>query len=149
MSYTALRRGRRSLACHAYNVTFVTAGRRALFADFALGRLVARELTRLGQEGVVTSFAWVVMPDHVHWLFTLNDVLDLSEAVARAKGRSARTVNLTRGETGRVWQPGFYDHGMRVDADIRKAARYIVANPIRAGLAVSVGEYPLWDAAWL
>jgi len=28
-------------------------------------------------------------------------------------------------------------------------ARYIVANPLRAGLVSRVGDYPLWDACWL
>ncbi|MFV3290267.1 transposase, partial [Pseudomonas sp. NY11955] len=28
-------------------------------------------------------------------------------------------------------------------------ARYIVANPIRAGLVSRVGDYPHWDAVWL
>jgi putative transposase len=29
------------------------------------------------------------------------------------------------------------------------AARYIVANPLRAGIANSLAEYPHWDATWL
>ncbi len=28
-------------------------------------------------------------------------------------------------------------------------ARYIIANPLRAGLVGRVGDYPLWDAVWL
>jgi hypothetical protein len=28
-------------------------------------------------------------------------------------------------------------------------ARYIVANPLRAGLVEHLGDYPLWDAVWL
>jgi len=28
-------------------------------------------------------------------------------------------------------------------------ARYIVANPLRAGLVERIGDYPLWDATWL
>ena len=31
----------------------------------------------------------------------------------------------------------------------RAAARYIVANPLRAGLVKQIGDYPLWDAIWL
>jgi hypothetical protein len=28
-------------------------------------------------------------------------------------------------------------------------ARYIVANPLRAGLVEHLGDYPHWDAVWL
>jgi hypothetical protein len=28
-------------------------------------------------------------------------------------------------------------------------ARYIVANPLRAGLVSRVGHYPFWNAVWL
>jgi hypothetical protein len=28
-------------------------------------------------------------------------------------------------------------------------ARYVVANPLRAGLVKRLGDYPLWDAIWL
>jgi hypothetical protein len=38
---------------------------------------------------------------------------------------------------------------MRKDQDLQVAARYIVANPLRAGLVKRVGDYPLWDAIWL
>ena len=28
-------------------------------------------------------------------------------------------------------------------------ARYIVANPLRAGLVTKIGDYPFWNAVWL
>ena len=33
--------------------------------------------------------------------------------------------------------------------DIQAAARYIIANPLRAGLAERAGDYPYWDCIWL
>jgi putative transposase len=32
---------------------------------------------------------------------------------------------------------------------MRAIARYVVANPLRAGLAGTIGDYPYWDAVWL
>jgi len=32
---------------------------------------------------------------------------------------------------------------------VQATARYIVANPLRAGLVERLGDYPLWDAVWL
>ena len=48
-----------------------------------------------------------------------------------------------------VWQRGFHDYALGVDKDIVHVARYIVANPLRAGLVSRIGDYPLWDAKWL
>jgi hypothetical protein len=48
-----------------------------------------------------------------------------------------------------VWQKGFYDHALREGEALQNVARYIVANPLRAGLVAHIGDYPLWDAVWL
>ena len=42
-----------------------------------------------------------------------------------------------------------HDRALRRDEDLLAVARYIVANPLRAGLVRRVGDYPLWDAVWL
>jgi len=41
------------------------------------------------------------------------------------------------------------DHALRSDEDLRAVARYVIANPVRAGLAQRVGGYPFWDAVWI
>ncbi|MGA9470718.1 MAG: transposase, partial [Candidatus Macondimonas sp.] len=49
----------------------------------------------------------------------------------------------------RIWQPGFHDRAMRREEDLRSAARYLVGNPLRAGLVEKAGDYPHWDAVWI
>lgn len=139
----ALRRGRVSLPNQAYILTTVTAARRPLFADLYAGRCVVQEMRRLHEAGLVESLAFVVMPDHLHWLLTLHDGWSLSRVVQLLKGRSARRLGFP------IWQRGYHDHAIREDGDLHAAARYIVANPLRAGLVDRVGDYPLWDAVWL
>jgi REP element-mobilizing transposase RayT len=73
----------------------------------------------------------------------------LSGIARLVKGRSARQVNLAIGGRGGVWQAGFHDHALRKEEDMQAVARYVVANPLRAGLVTRLGDYPLWDAAWL
>lgn len=141
--------GRVSLPGYAYMVTTVTQGRVPLFADFSCARLVVREMRRIEQEGLVQSMAWVLMPDHLHWLFTLGEQVDLSAAIKRFKGRSSVAANGYLGRSGAVWQRGFHDHAVREGEDVQVMARYIVANPLRAGLVNGVGNYPLWDAIWV
>jgi REP element-mobilizing transposase RayT len=142
-----LRKGRVSEPGRSYVVTTVTQDRRPLFTDWAAGRVVVDSLRRLHAGGDVTSLAFVVMPDHVHWLFTLASRSTLPFVVQGFKGGSAR--RLGKRVAGPVWQRGYYDHALRGDEDLRAQARYIVANPLRAGLVHSLGDYPLWDAVWL
>jgi hypothetical protein len=62
---------------------------------------------------------------------------------------SAHKLNRQIGRTGSIWQEGFHDHAIRREERLRDTARYIIANPVRAGLAKSVRDYPHWYAAWV
>jgi len=99
--------------------------------------------------GHVESLAFVVMPDHFHWLFSLTSSRPLSESIKNVKAFSARRINEILGSRGAVWQTAFYDRAIRQEEDLEGVARYIVANPLRAGIVGSVKEYPLWDAKWI
>jgi len=149
MTYNALRRGRCSIPGHVYVVTTVCSHRRPIFLDFACARDVIAEMRRLHDLNHVRSLAFVVMPDHVHWLFELGSPLALEQVLQEFKGRSARTVNRRLGQRGALWQKTYFDHALRGDEDLRAQARYIVANPLRAGLVEDIGAYPHWDAVWL
>ena len=83
------------------------------------------------------------MPDHVHWLLQLEGNGRLSESVRVYKAKVSLILRQ------QIWQRGFHDHALREEGDVRDIARYIIANPLRAGLAERVGEYPYWDAIWL
>jgi REP element-mobilizing transposase RayT len=70
-----------------------THNREDLFKDLFSGRIVVAELQRLDREGVAISHAWVIMPDHVHWLLGLTGKQDLPQVAMLLKGRSARKIN--------------------------------------------------------
>jgi putative transposase len=144
----ALRRGRFSETGRVYLLTTVTEGRRPLFADWRIGRLLVAEMRGEHEAGYVDSLAWVLMPDHLHWLIVLRQG-DLETLMRRVKSRSAIALNRALQTEGRVWQKGYHDHAARAEEDLRAMARYVVANPLRAGLVDKLGDYPLWDAAWL
>ncbi len=74
---------------------------------------------------------------------------ELSILVNRLKGATARAINASLGVRGHVWSKGFHDRALRTEGSLVDAARYIVRNPVRAGLAANVGQYPFWDAVWL
>ena len=140
----ALRQGRVSRLGQIYLITTVTLKREPLFANLRAGRHVVRELMSSDTE----TLAFVVMPDHVHWLMQLHGT-PLHALVQRMKSLSAVAVNRELGRSEAVWQPGYHDRAMRRDEDLRAAARYIVANPLRAGLVHNLLDYPLWDACWM
>ncbi len=144
-----LRLGRVSLPGQPYHIISATHGRRALFADPAAARVVVRAMRRMQEDNWLHSHAWVLMPDHLHWLFTLGERADLSTTLNRFKSGSAHAVRGLVGDAPKIWQSGFFDHGVRSDEDLLGIARYIIANPLRAGLCDSVGDYPWWDAEWL
>ena len=150
MYYNAkdLRRGRISDLNRAYLITTVTHKRNPIFSDFEVARLLIRELHSTCKELGIESLSWVVMPDHLHWVFVLNHSL-ISEVVRRLKGKSAYAINRHRRCHSKIWQKGFHDHAIRKDEDIKAIARYIIANPLRAGLVENIGDYPFWDAVWL
>jgi len=114
-----------------------------------LSRLVIAEMRKIHDQGLVSSLAWVLMPDHLHWLFTLGQPYDLRTAMKLFKGRSARTANKVLHRSGTFWQTGYYDHAVRSDEVLEKLGRYIVANPLRSKLVNSLARYALWDAVWV
>jgi len=145
----ALRRGRASETGRAYLLTAVTHNRQPIFADWQLARLLIKEMRSLHDAKLVESFAWVVMPDHLHWLIKLGP-LTLAKLMQQIKSRSAIAINKACPDHyARLWQKGFHDHALRSEEDLQETARYIVANPLRAGLIQHIGDYPLWDAIWL
>jgi REP element-mobilizing transposase RayT len=86
--------------------------------------------------------AWVIMPNHVHLLFTPHGDGDVSELLRRLKGYSAREVNKLLGRTGQpFWQDESYDHLVRNREEFRRIERYIVNNPVKAGLVQCAEEF--------
>jgi putative transposase len=59
-----LRLGRFSQVGQIYSVTSITEQRRLLFGDWRIGRLVVDEFQRTDAQGLTSSLAWVIMPDH-------------------------------------------------------------------------------------
>ena len=144
-----LRKGRASIPGQVYLVTTVTAERKPLFADLFKGRIVVNALRHQEIAGNVQSLAFVLMPDHLHWLLELKNRKGLSAVIAVVKSFSAREINQKAGTSGQIWQSGFHDHAVRTEVDLKSLARYVVANPLRAGIVKRIGDYPLWDAVWL
>lgn len=103
------------------------------------------ELTRVLQETIIVTaaeresllFAWCIMPEHLHALVQDDDAMDFVRLI---KGRSvpaARRYDRPR----KLWQRSFFDHALRDEESIEHAARYILDNPVRAGLVEHATDY--------
>ncbi len=138
-----LRRGRVSIPNQIYSITTVTKNRVPIFQDFYRARKAVRIIKRQHDSAYFDCLCFVVMPDHLHLLIQLKETITLEKSVQQTKALISQHLGMP------IWQKGFYDRAIRKDEDIKAIARYIVANPLRAGLVGSVRKYPHWDCIWL
>lgn len=143
-----LRKGRYSSPNNLYLITTVTHQRKPIFTQLSLARMAINALRYHDDQKRITTLAYVLMPDHLHWLFQLHSET-LSRIMRDFKGYSSRQINKQTGQNGKVWQAGYHDHALRGDEDVQRVARYIVTNPLRAGLVDQIGMYSHWDAVWV
>lgn len=136
MSSSLPQRGRVSAVGGIYILTTVSHRRQPLFEEPDKAGAVIEALRHIERSGRSHSYAWVVMPDHVHWMMELRSGT-LATCMNIFKSRSSRLMG-----RGRIWQPGYHDHALRDGESLAHVARYIVGNPIRAGLAEQAGQYP-------
>jgi putative transposase len=85
--------------------------------------------------------AYCLMPDHVHLLIDgRTERSDLRRFIKRAKQSSGQRYAATA--RGPLWQDSYYDHVVRREDDLIRIVRYIIENPVRAGLVKSPLDYP-------
>ena len=98
-------------------------------------------LLQLAEERQVAVFAYCFMPDHVHVLLDArDDSAALRDVVKRWKQASGYWYARRFGRT--LWQSGYFERILRREETTELVANYILANPVRTGLAKHVGEYP-------
>ncbi|MBK5206101.1 MAG: transposase [Polaromonas sp.] len=122
--------------------TLVTQERRAVFASAA-----AVEALRGAFRAVHTSrpfeiAAMVVMPEHLHCIWTLPP----GDADFSTRWRLIKTWftkhHAADGRAQAVWQPRYWEHQIREDADFAHHVDYIHYNPVKHGLAKSPWDWP-------
>ena len=135
-----LRKGRYSQPGHYYFLTTLVAGRRPIFADKDNAAIVLNSIRWLRSADRFFVDAAVVMPDHLHFVGELGES-SLSQVMHSLKSFSARQL-VAADIAPPVWQDGYHDHGLRNDEDYRLKVRYVLQNPVRAGLVLQVHDYP-------
>src|SRR5712691_9588634 len=126
---------------HRYSLTFCTDRRRHLFMKADVVGLVLAQISRAATENQFAIVAYCFMRDHVHLLAEgTSDTSDCKRFIARAKQYSG--FYYKKEHRGVLWQRYGFEHVLRDDELTQVVARYILENPIRAGLAKRVEDYP-------
>jgi len=85
---------------------------------------------------------FVVMPNHVHLLITVNQTISIEKAMQLIKGGFSYRVKKEFGYAGEVWQRGFSDVRVEDRESFLRHREYIAQNPVRRGLVDSPDKYP-------
>jgi REP element-mobilizing transposase RayT len=104
-----------------------------LLAEPRAAKCVARALAHFHTIRYLL-FAWCVMPNHVHVVFQPLEGWNLSEILHAWKSYSAHEVNRILKRSASFWQREYYDHLIRNDSEFHRCVRYVLQNPVKAGL---------------
>ena len=129
-----------------YFITTDTEARLPLFTDHENARIVIQALYQLRANDRIRLHAFVVMPDHLHFVSTLAPGETTASIMHSLKSYTANEINRNRPESSRVWQRGYYSHGIRNEKDAVEKIQYILNNPVRAELSESAVEYEFSSA---
>jgi putative transposase len=124
-----------------YFVTFSTWNRRRLFQVENYARLFLTTLFHYRREGHYFLHAFVVMPEHVHLLFTPTQTVSIERAVQLIKGGYSHALGTLIGRKSEIWQRGFTDHRIRNAEDFAHHRNYIHQNPAVGHLVLNAFEY--------
>ena len=95
--------------------------------------------------------AWVVLPDHMHCLWSLPEgdadfpgrwraiKIAFAKSLPAFEPRSA--VMTSRGERG-IWQRRYWEHTIRDQRDLARHFDYIHFNPVKHGLVEHPADWP-------
>ncbi|MDB5967967.1 MAG: uncharacterized protein JWQ90_417 [Hydrocarboniphaga sp.] len=139
---------------HTVFVTVVTQARQPWLADAAAVEVLLGAMRRVKSLYAFQHRAHVVMPDHFHWMFDPAGA-DFSAIVGAVKREVSWRVRWdasgrhSRPAASRLWQPRFYDHLIRDEADFFRHLDYLHFNPVHHGITASPASYPHSSfAAW-
>jgi putative transposase len=124
-----------------FATTKTSMGRRLLQSE-RNALLLVDVLRSLVREHQLELHDFVIMPDHVHLLITVNEGTTIEKAMQLVKGRFSRHLSREFGHIGEVWQRGFSETRVIGREIFRKHVEYIAENPVKAGLISSGESYP-------
>jgi putative transposase len=124
-----------------YSLTLCTFEREQRFTSPDVVEPARSQLLHKADDFQFAIPAYCFMPDHLH-ILALGESpdSDLEAFVYKMKQKTGFEFK----KTGRapLWQDGYYDRVLRSDEQTLVVAKYILENPVRAGLAAAFDTYP-------
>lgn len=115
--------------------------RQRVYRDGADGRRFLTELWKAAERHELHVLALCLMPNHYH--FVVECLREgLSHALHRANGLYAQAFNLKYRRSGHLWGDRFALWQLRDEEHLRATCKYVLANPVRAGLCERAGDWP-------
>ena len=130
------------------NTYFVTAsawGHRSLFQSQRIASLLINTLSHYRSAQKYLLHEFVIMPNHIHLMFTPSEIT-LERAMQFVKGGFSYRVKKELGIDAEVWARGYVDHRIRDQNDYERHLSYVRNNPVKAGLVKLAEEYPYSSA---
>jgi REP element-mobilizing transposase RayT len=91
--------------------------------------------------------AWVVMPNHWHFLARFHPNQTLEKGLHSLKSYTANELKKLHPEMGSIWQEGYFDRYIRSEEHYWNAVNYICRNPVVAGLCAEPSDFR-WSSAF-
>jgi putative transposase len=138
-----------------YFFTVVTSGRQPILTHEHVRAALREGIQEVRHSLPLSIYAWVLLPDHLHAIWTLPENDDnfasrwavikrsVSEQYSAPDGivGSIDDSNGKRGEK-RIWQRRFWDHLIRDDLDLHRHLDYLHCNPVKHGYVKRVIDWP-------
>ncbi len=107
-----------------------------------LNKLMLDVLREEQERQSCTVFTYCLMPDHLHFLVSPRiEGISVLKFTDRFKGKATNRSWAT-GWRGKLWQPRYYDHIVRLEEDLYRIATYILNNPVRKKMVESPEDWP-------
>ncbi len=129
-----------AVAGTVWHVSLPTLERRKVLVTKAVNEMVIDALQFQCLKTNSQLLLYCLMPDHIHLLLAVGDG-NLVSLMRDVKTWTTRQWQRQSGER-RLWQDSFHDHGIRKTEDIDALVKYIIENPVRAGLVEQWWNYP-------
>jgi REP-associated tyrosine transposase len=129
------------IGLHRYSLRFCTMQREHVFVTQPVVDLVLEQFLRARSESGIALITYCFMPDHVHLLIAgTSETADCKRFIALAKQYSG--FYYKKQHRRRLWQRYGFERVLRNDEATLAVARYIIENPVRAGLVSDPRDYP-------
>ncbi len=125
-----------------YFITICAHMQRNQFQRDEVAELMVATLVNYRNAGEFELHEYVVMPNHIHLLVSLNDQQQLVRVVQLIKGGFSHSLRKHGIGFPVVWQQRYYDRRVRDAEEFAEFSRYIRQNPVRKGLAEVPEDYP-------